>query len=119
MLVTAPSLVAAKDTGEDEAAAQSVRATMMSLAASYVAGDLDAAGRLFADGPGVHIIEGAVVNHGWADHRDHHLDQGARVRGLRGSRDLGRLGGRGVRVSEQRRRGARISARPGHGLSVS
>jgi len=28
---------------------------------------------LFAPGEGVHIIEGAGVNHGWADYRDHHL----------------------------------------------
>lgn len=73
LVVAAPGSVTAQDIGGDEAAAQSVRATMMSLAASYVDGDLEAAGRLFADGPGVHIIEGAGVNHGWADYRDHHL----------------------------------------------
>lgn len=50
-----------------------VRSVMMSLAGHYQSGDLDAAGQLFAEGRGVHIIEGTGANHGWADYRDHHL----------------------------------------------
>lgn len=55
------------------AAADSVGAVVTSLAAHYQSGDLDAAGMLFAEGRGVHIIEGAGANHGWIDYRDHHL----------------------------------------------
>jgi len=72
-LATAPMSVVAQDGGGGAAAADSVRTTMMSLAAHYQGGDLEAAGRIFADGPGVHIIEGTGVNHGWVDYRDHHL----------------------------------------------
>lgn len=50
-----------------------VRSVLMSLADHYESGDLDAADKLFAEGKGVHIIEGTGVNHGWADYRDHHL----------------------------------------------
>lgn len=35
--------------------------------------NLVGADTLFAPGESVHIIEGAGVNHGWADYRDNHL----------------------------------------------
>ena len=37
------------------------------------AGDLAPLDEIYASGRGVHIIEGAGVNHGWEDYRDHHL----------------------------------------------
>lgn len=37
------------------------------------AGDLTPLDALYASGRGVHIIEGAGVNHGWVEYRDHHL----------------------------------------------
>lgn len=37
------------------------------------AGDLAPLDEIYAPGRGVHIIEGAGVNHGWEDYRDHHL----------------------------------------------
>lgn len=52
---------------------EAVRAVLESLSAYAQAGDLDAMGALYAPGGGVHIIEGAGVNHGWEDYRDHHL----------------------------------------------
>ncbi len=36
-------------------------------------GNLEAMDTLYSSGRGVHIIEGAGVNHGWADYRDNHL----------------------------------------------
>lgn len=72
-LVVGPLTASAQDSTGGQTPAEEVRATMMSLAAHFQAGDLDAAGGLFAAGPGVHIIEGAGVNHGWQDYRDHHL----------------------------------------------
>jgi len=54
----------------DEAA---VRSVIESIAANAESGNLDALDEVYADGTGVHIIEGAGVNHGWADYRDHHL----------------------------------------------
>ena len=52
---------------------QAVRTVLESLATYAQAGNLDAMGSLYAPGRGVHIIEGAGVNHGWEDYRDHHL----------------------------------------------
>ncbi len=72
-MLVAPIPVLAQSGESMPSPADAVRSTMMSLATHYQAGDLDAAGKLFADGGGVHIIEGAGVNHGWADYRDHHL----------------------------------------------
>lgn len=37
------------------------------------AGDLAPLDDVYAPGRGVHIIEGAGVNHGWEEYRDHHL----------------------------------------------
>jgi ketosteroid isomerase-like protein len=50
-----------------------VRAVLVTYAERMQAKDLAAMDTLFAPGTGVHIIEGAGVNHGWADYRDHHL----------------------------------------------
>ncbi len=54
----------------DEAA---IRSVVESIAANAQSGDLGALDEVYAEGSGVHIIEGAGVNHGWADYRDHHL----------------------------------------------
>lgn len=54
----------------DEAA---IRELVENVAATMEGGQLEALDDVFADGRGVHIIEGAGVNHGWADYRDHHL----------------------------------------------
>lgn len=50
-----------------------VRAVVGALAAGIQAGDFASLDTLFAEGRGVHIIEGAGVNHGWVDYRDNHL----------------------------------------------
>jgi len=51
----------------------SVRAVLVAYAEGMQAKDLDAMEALVAPGRDLHIIEGAGVNHGWADYRDHHL----------------------------------------------
>ena len=50
-----------------------VRDLISTVAASFQSGDLQPLDDLFASGRGVHIIEGAGVNHGWAEYRDEHL----------------------------------------------
>jgi ketosteroid isomerase-like protein len=50
-----------------------VRALLESIPALVQAGDYAALDALWAPGRGVHIIEGAGVNHGWEDYRDNHL----------------------------------------------
>lgn len=50
-----------------------VRAVVEALAEHVQAGRVEALDTLYAEGRGVHIIEGAGVNHGWTDYRDHHL----------------------------------------------
>lgn len=54
----------------DEVAIERV---VVALAAFSQAGDFAGLDTLYAPGRAVHIIEGAGVNHGWADYRDHHL----------------------------------------------
>ena len=49
------------------------RAVIASVGAGMEAGDFDALDQLFVSDRGLHIIEGAGVNHGWADYRDNHL----------------------------------------------
>mgnify|MGYP002623342787 FL=1 len=56
--------------GEDAA---EVGAVVEAVGTGLEAGDFAAHDTLLAAGPGVHIIEGAGVNHGWSDYRDHHL----------------------------------------------
>ncbi len=47
---------------------------MLEAYAAYSqAADLHASDTLWSSGRGVHIIEGAGVNHGWAEYRDEHL----------------------------------------------
>jgi ketosteroid isomerase-like protein len=50
-----------------------VRAVLVTYAERMQARDLDGMEALVAPERGVHIIEGAGVNHGFADYRDHHL----------------------------------------------
>lgn len=50
-----------------------IRELLEQVAADMQAGNLDALDSIYAEGRGVHIIEGAGVNHGWVDYRDHHL----------------------------------------------
>jgi len=50
-----------------------VIAVIEAVATFSQAKNVSAIDTLFASGRGVHIIEGAGVNHGWADYRDHHL----------------------------------------------
>ncbi|MBL4571544.1 MAG: nuclear transport factor 2 family protein [Gammaproteobacteria bacterium] len=53
--------------------ASQIRELLEQVAADMQAGNLDALNGIYAEGRGVHIIEGAGVNHGWVDYRDHHL----------------------------------------------
>ena len=67
MALIAPSISAQSDeVGE-------IRALLERVATLMQAGDLESLNDIYSDGPGVHIIEGAGVNHGWVDYRDHHL----------------------------------------------
>jgi ketosteroid isomerase-like protein len=50
-----------------------VIAVIEAFAAFSQAKNISAIDTLFASDRGVHIIEGAGVNHGWADYRDNHL----------------------------------------------
>ena len=54
-------------------AATAVRAVVEAHASFAQARNLAAMDTLWASDRGVHIIEGAGVNHGWADYRDNHL----------------------------------------------
>jgi hypothetical protein len=53
--------------------AAAVRRVVEAFAEFSQAKNLAGIDTLFAAGGGVHIIEGAGVNHGWADYRDSHL----------------------------------------------
>jgi len=53
--------------------AQTIRTLLENVAAYMQAGDLTPLNDIYAPGGGVHIIEGAGVNHGWEDYRDNHL----------------------------------------------
>ncbi len=50
-----------------------VRQVVEAIAAFSQAKNLEGLDSLYAPGRSVHIIEGAGVNHGWVDYRDHHL----------------------------------------------
>ena len=52
---------------------EAVIAVVEAVASFSQARNLEAMDTLFAPEQGVHIIEGAGVNHGWADYRDNHL----------------------------------------------
>ena len=62
---------AAQTASLDDTAA--VRRVVEALAQFSQAKNLSAVDTLYAPGRGVHIIEGAGINHGWEDYRDHHL----------------------------------------------
>ena len=64
----APRAALAQD--DDESAVVKV---LLAIAQYSQEGDLGAMDTLYASGGGVHIIEGAGVNHGWEDYRDNHL----------------------------------------------
>ncbi len=66
LVMTSP--ISAQTTPESE-----VQNLLSTVAASFQFGDLQPLDDLFAAGRGVHIIEGAGVNHGWAEYRDDHL----------------------------------------------
>ena len=66
LVMTSP--ISAQTTLESE-----VQNLLSTVAASFQSGDLQPLDELFAAGRGVHIIEGAGVNHGWAEYRDDHL----------------------------------------------
>ena len=65
------SLILASYAQADEA--DEVHSVIEKMAVFIEQGDLEALGAIYAPGPGVHIIEGTGVNHGWEDYRDHHL----------------------------------------------
>ena len=50
-----------------------IRSMMETMAELIQAKDVDSLDKFYASGQSVHIIEGAGVNHGWVDYRDHHL----------------------------------------------
>jgi len=66
-VVAAPTLNAQVD---ERAKVQRV---IEAVAANIQARNLSAVDTLFAPGRGVHILEGAGANHGWAEYRDSHL----------------------------------------------
>ena len=61
--------VAHAQTSDEDA----IRQVIEAVAAYSQAKNLDAMDTLFAPERGIHIIEGAGVNHGWVDYRDNHL----------------------------------------------
>jgi ketosteroid isomerase-like protein len=67
LALTLPSQV----TAQDDVA--TIEALMERVASLMQAGDLAPLDEIYAPGTDVHIIEGAGVNHGWAEYRDHHL----------------------------------------------
>lgn len=56
--------------GDDRAAVTKV---LEAIAQYSQEGNLEAMDTLYSPNRGVHIIEGAGVNHGWEDYRDNHL----------------------------------------------
>ena len=70
MLVAAAAPSVALAQNDDESAVVKV---LLAIAQYSQEGNLGAMDTLYASGGGVHIIEGAGVNHGWEDYRDNHL----------------------------------------------
>lgn len=60
-------------TGRAQTPEQQVTRVVEALATLSVAKDLAGLDTLYAPDPSVRVIEGAGVNKGWADYRDHHL----------------------------------------------
>lgn len=73
ILVATLSFAAGQVAAQAEDATAEIRLTLERVAESFESGELDLLDDVFAPGPGVHIIEGAGVNHGWAEYRDEHL----------------------------------------------
>ena len=73
ILVATLSFAAGQVAAQEEDATAEIRLTLERVAESFESGELDLLDDVFAPGPGVHIIEGAGVNHGWAEYRDEHL----------------------------------------------
>ena len=60
--------------GQDHSPEQHEIVTLLERVSTLMeSGDLEALDEIYAPGRGVHIIEGAGVNHGWIEYRDHHL----------------------------------------------
>ena len=57
----------------DRPASDEVRTVIEAVNLGMQAGDWASLDTLFSESRGLHIIEGAGVNHGWADYRDSHL----------------------------------------------
>lgn len=73
-VLAAPGLAAQHDHGDGAGtAAAAVRAVLSAYADFAQAKNVPGMDTLFAGDRWVHIIEGAGVNHGWADYRDHHI----------------------------------------------
>ncbi len=68
VVVAVPPMVQAQTSDVD-----AIRRVIEAVAEYSQASNLDAIDTLFAPERGIHIIEGAGVNHGWADYRDNHL----------------------------------------------
>ncbi len=71
--LAALSLVGTGVATAQDAESEAVRAVVAALASYSQAGDFAGLDSLYAPGAGVHIIEGAGVNRGWIEYRDHHL----------------------------------------------
>lgn len=67
------SLVFAHNALGQDNEVNTIRSLLEQVAALMQAKDLAPLDDIYASGRGVHIIEGAGVNHGWEDYRDHHL----------------------------------------------
>ena len=68
LFTTAGSVMGSAQTPE-----QHISRVVEALATLSVAKDLAGLDTLYAPDPGVRVIEGAGVNKGWVDYRDHHL----------------------------------------------
>ncbi len=63
-----PAAASAQEADQD-----AVRTLLENVASWMEAGDFAALDEVYAPGKGVHIVEGAGVNHGWEEYRDDHL----------------------------------------------
>ena len=82
MYLVIPFVLTSSPIGAQNSPESDVRDLLSTVAASFQSGDLQPLDDLFAPGRGVHIIEGAGVNHGWAEYRDEHLRPETTLEGL-------------------------------------
>ena len=68
LVIVMTPIVHAQTSDED-----AIRQVIEAVAAYSQDNNLEAMDTLFAPERGIHIIEGAGVNHGWVDYRDNHL----------------------------------------------